>query len=175
MATTKKTSASSKLTEGAAQTKSIKKPAKVKLDEFVNVQSSVVGKLIWKSKKTGYKLTWDAYGDINPMQVSDLLDMRNDAKYMFIANWVVLLGDRAQDILEYLQVAQYYKDVLSPEDLEEIVLGDPKDLEAALRTMKDSAKEALVYRARALYGEGKLDSSKTIKAIREATGVDISL
>ena len=178
MATTKKVkTATEKETDEikTTQTKTTKKPAKVKLDEFVDVQSCMVGKLVWKSKKTGYKLTWDSYGDINPMQVSDLLDMRNDSKYMFIANWVVLLGDRADEILKYLQVDKYYKDVLTPEDLEEIVTGDPKDLEAALKTMKDSAKEALVYKARQLYRDGELDSAKTIKAVREATGVDISL
>lgn len=177
MATTKKAKAETEKVETAEsnQTKTTKKPVKVKLDEFVDVQSCVVGKLVWKSKKTGYKLTWDSYGDINPMQVSDLLDMRNEAKYMFIANWVILLGDRAESILDYLQVAKYYKDVLSPEDLEEIITGDPKELATALKTMKDSAKNALVYKARQLYRDGELDSTKTIKAIREATGVDISL
>ena len=175
MATTKKTSAPSKLSEGSAPAKSVKKPAKVKLDEFIDVQSCVVGKLIWKSKKTGYKMTWDAYGDINPMQVSDLLEMRNDSKYMFIANWIVLRGDRAQDILDYLQMSKYYKDVLSPDDLEEIVRGDAKELATALNSMKQSTKEALVYKARQLYKDGEIDSNKTIKAIREATGIDISL
>ena len=164
-----------KVSEEVAPVKSIKKPAKVKLDEFIDVQSCIVGKLIWKSKKTGYKMTWDAYGDINPMQVSDLIEMRNDSKYMFIANWVVLLGDRAQDIMDYLQISQYYKDVLTPDDIDSILLGDPKDLGTALRTMKEATKEALVYKAREYVKDGTIDSSKTIKAIREATGVDISL
>ena len=180
MATTKKTNKSEVSTEKVDATVKYnqtnnKKPAKVKLDEFVDVQSCVVGKLVWKSKKTGYKITWDSYGDINPMQVSDLLDMRNGSKHMFIANWVVLLGDRADAILDYLQVSKYYKDVLTPEDLEEIVIGDPEELEVTLKTIKDSAKEALLYKARELYKEGELDSSKTIRAIRNATGIDISL
>ncbi|MBO7461967.1 MAG: hypothetical protein J6T96_05175 [Bacteroidales bacterium] len=173
MATTKTVKTGSAV-EKTAETKTAKKPAKVKLDEFVDVQSSVVGKLVWKSKKTGYKITWDAYGDINHMQVSDLLDMRNDSKKFFIANWVVILGDRAETILDYLQVSKYYKDVLTPEDIEEILLGDAQDLSIALTTMKDSAKNALVYQARQLYADGELDSSKTIKVIRDATGVDIS-
>lgn len=178
MATTKKVkTATEKETDEikTTQTKTTKKPAKVKLDEFVDVQSCVIGKLIWKSKKTGYKITWDAYGDINHLQVSDLLDMRNDSKKFFIANWVILLGDRAEEILKYLQVDKYYKDVMTPEDLDEILFGDPKELEIALRTMKDSAKNALVYKAKELYAEGEFDSAKSIKAIREATGVDISL
>lgn len=180
MATTKKgktASAAEKATETkeTKQTNTVKKPAKVKLDEFVDVQSCVVGKLIWKSKRTGYKLTWDAYGDINHMQVSDLLDMRNETKKFFIANWVVLLGDRADVILDFLQVSKYYKDVLNPEDLEEILNGDIDELKTALKSMKDSAKQALVYRARQLYQDGEIDSTKTIKVIRDATGVDISL
>lgn len=178
MATTKKVKpATEKETDEikTTQTKTTKKPAKVKLDEFVDVQSCVVGKLVWKSKKTGYKITWDAYGDVNHIQVSDLLDMRNDSKKFFIANWVVLLGDRADEILKYLQVDKYYKDVLTPDELDEILLGDASELEVALKSMKDSAKNALVYKARELYTEGELDSAKSIKAIREATGVDISL
>ena len=152
-----------------------KKVKKVTLDEFIDVQSCVVGKLVWRSKKTGYKVIWNEYGEINPMQVSDLLDMRNDSRGMFTSNWIVLVGDRAKDILDYLQVSKFYKQIVTPEDLDDIILGDAEDIESSVRAMNDSLKEAVVFRATQLYKDGEIDSAKTINAIRKATGVDISL
>lgn len=170
---TKKTDATVNATkEAKAQAPKVRK---IKLDEFVDVQSNVVGKLIWKSQKTGYKIIWNEFGDINPMQVSDLLDMRNGARAFFVNNWVTLLGDRADAILDYLQVAKYYEDVKAPEDLDNIILGDTEDLATIIGNLSPNIKEALVYRARQLYEEGTFNDAKNVAAIKRETGVDISM
>ena len=76
-------------------TKSAKSAKKVALSEVIDVQSCIIGKLIWKSKRTGYKIVWNEYGEKNPMTVEDLLDMRNGDRRFFERNWVILDGDRA--------------------------------------------------------------------------------
>lgn len=159
----------------APKKKAAPKKKKVSLSDFVDVQSCVVGRLIWKSRKTGYKMIWDEYGDINPMQVSDLIDMRNDSKSFFASNWVAILGDNAEDVLDYLQVSKFYKDIKKPADLDEIICGDPDELSAFLNSANLNTKNTVVYRSKQLYDEGVIDSAKTISAIRKSTGVDITL
>lgn len=179
MATAKKSTSTKKASEdkcakdeGAA--KSVKRTRKVTPQEIVDVQSCVKGRLVFRSGRTGYKISWNKFGDINPMQVSDLLDMRNEAVGFFTKNLITVCGDRAGDVLDYLQVSKYYREVKTLDDLDDMILGDPKELSVALGSMSQSQKDAIVQRARALYDEGKLTTIKTAVEIRKATGVDIS-
>lgn len=177
MATKKntKTEAAEVVSESKDTTaKTAKKPKKVTLNEYVDVQSCVQGKLIWKSQKTGYKVVWNEYGEINPMQVSDLIDMRNGAKAFFIKNCVAIVGDRAKEVMDYLQVSKYYSDIMTPDDMDELLLGNAKDVKTYLESASTTIRGAAVSRAKELYNEGILDSAKTVAVIKNVTGFDIS-
>lgn len=171
--TTKKNNTSAETQESSSKKKPSKK--KVGLNDLVDVQSCVVGNLIWVSRRTGYEVRWNDFGDINPMRVNDLIDMRNEYRTFFTKNRIALVGDNAEEVLEYLQMEKFYKDIKRPSDLDDIILGDPSDIESSYTSMTDGVKQAFAYRAAQLYKDGEIDSAKTVSEIRRVAGVDISL
>ena len=180
MPTAKKTPAKKEPGQAAisvAETKPVqmKKLEPVALDEMIDVQSAVFGQLIWISKKTGYQLIWNEFGECIPMSVADLIDMRNGTREFFERNWVVLCGERAQAIMDYLQISKFYKNFRSIQELDEIFTYEPDEISSVIGEMKPDTKENVARRAFALVASGELDSRKVIDAVEKATGFDLSV
>ena len=155
-------------------TKSAKSAKKVALSEVIDVQSCIIGKLIWKSKRTGYKIVWNEYGEKNPMTVEDLLDMRNGDRRFFERNWVILDGDRAQDIMDYLQISKYYTVMSDLDKIDDIFTHNPEEIAAIIEKFGDGMKETIARRAAVLISDGKIDSLKVTSAVGTATGFDLN-
>lgn len=146
---------------------------KVRLDETIMVRSCFMGKLNWSSKKTGYNIKWSEFGDENPMTVSELLDMRNGDRRFFEEHWVSLVGDRADEIMDYLQISKYYKNINTVEDVDTIFSYSPDEIIAVVSNFDKHSKELVALRASQLIKDGDLDSIKVISAIKEATGYSL--
>ena len=147
---------------------------KIDPNELIEVQSCTYGELTYISRKTGYQIIWDDFGCTNPVTVGDLIDMRNGQKRFFEEPWIVLLGDRAPIIIDYLQVGKYYKNISKLEDFDEIFNYEPADIPAVVKELSQGTKEIIARRAYALIQDGELDSRKMIEAIESATGFKIS-
>lgn len=145
-------------------------------DLTVDVASAVNGELIWVSKRTGYKVIWNEFGEKNPLTVADLLDMRNGDRAFFVNNWVTIEDSRADEIMKHLGIDKFYKLIKSVDDLDEIILGmDPDKIKTALPKFSYSLKETIILRAQELKNEGRLDSSRRIKALEDGTGMEIDV
>lgn len=145
-------------------------------DLTVDVASAVNGELIWVSKRTGYKVIWNEFGEKNPLTVADLLDMRNGDRAFFVNNWVTIEDPRADEIMKHLGIDKFYKLIKSVDDLDEIILGmDPDKIKTALPKFSYSLKETIILRAQELKNEGRLDSSRRIKALEDGTGMEIDV
>lgn len=148
----------------------IRKLEKIDPNELVDVQSCTYGRLTYISSRNGCKTVWDSFGAMNIMTVGDLIDMRNSQRRFFEEPWIIIVGERASVIMEYLQVAKFYKKISKLEDFDEIFNYDAKDIPAILKDLSLSNKEVVARRAYALVKEGQLDSRKMIEAIENATG-----
>ena len=146
---------------------------KIDPNELIDVQSCTYGELIYISRKTGYQIIWEDFGAINMVAVSDLIDIRNGQKRFFEEPWIMLLGERAPVIIDYLQVGKYYKNISKLEDFDEIFKYDPSEITTVLKDVSQGTKEAVARRAYALIKEGELDSRKMIEEIEKATGFSI--
>ena len=171
--TSKSTSSKPKKSTSATKAEKKPQPKPIKDTDVVDVKSCCVGKFIWKSPKTGYKIIWDEFGTSNPMTVADLRDMRNGSRKCFENNWVVIEGDRAEDVLKFLQIDKYYKDFSSVDDVDTIFDYEPDEAEAIVKKFGPGLKELVARRAAALKDEGTLDSVKMLNAIEKATGYKI--
>ena len=152
------------------------KPApakKIKDSDMVDVRSCCVGRLSWKSPKTGYKIIWDEFGTVNPMSVEDLRDMRNGSRSFFERNWVAVEGDNAEEVLKFLQIDKYYQDFTTVDDIDEIFSYEPDEIIGVVSKFTPGLKELVARRAAILKDEGEIDSVKIIEAIQKSTGYTI--
>lgn len=146
---------------------------KLDLNELVEVESCFHGTLNFVSSKTGRRAAWSGFGATDYLTVEDLLSMRNTQPAFFKNNWIILTGDNADSVFEYLQLGRFYKDYRSLEDFAELFSMSPEELKDALERMNSEAKENVARHAYSLIQEGELDSVRLIEIIEDATGFNL--
>lgn len=150
-----------------------KKLPRPDLNDLVEVESCFHGQLNFVSEKTGRRASWGKFGDVDYLTVEDLMSMRNAHPGFFKNNWIMLVGDNAEAVFEYLQLGRYYKNYRSREDFDELFNMEPDALKEVLDTMSSDAKENVARHAYALINDGELDSNRVIDVIEKATGFEL--
>ena len=156
----------------AAEELKAKKPVlkRMRPDALVEVKSNFYGLLYYKSKVTGYECEWSNYGDINLLTIAELQNMRNGQRKFFTENWVVFAGDNAQDALDWLQIRQYYGDIVELDSIDEVFQWSPERIESSVAKMAQSAKDSIVMRAYDMIQAGEMYDMRVIRAVEKATG-----
>lgn len=152
-----------------------KKLAKARQDldprMYVTVKNGFHGTLVYRSKKTGERFVWDAFGDEQEMELSELKSAKNSYKQFFINNWF-LFDDH--DVIEWLGVNQYYKHALNSESFDKLFEKSPKEIEKTIKELSDGQKKSLAFRAKELIEDGVIDSRKTIAALEKSLSVELT-
>ena len=147
--------------------------ADVSLNELVEVQSCYYGNLIYVSSKTNAKTKWSEFGVSEYMPVEEVMVMRNSQPAFFRNQWVRLVGDNAEDVMNFLQLQRYYPKATQFDDFEEIFDKTPAKIKEIVSEFTDSMKESFARYAHSLVQSGEIDSIKKIEAIEDATGFDL--
>lgn len=145
----------------------------VSLRDIVYVQSCFHGDLFYKSKRNGSIVEWQCFGEDQPMDVDELMYMRNTQPTFFKEQWVRLVGDNADDVFEFLHLDRYCKNNLKFDTFDDVFEMEPAQLELVVKEFAPSLRESFARRAVALVDEGTLDNLRTIKAIERATGFSL--
>lgn len=155
----------------------IKKKIKFSDDTLISVKSNVFGTLIYINHKTGDEVRWDNFGETQTLSVGDLRAMKAKQLAFYKENWIVFEGIEdsseeyedidVQDIYDVLQVSQYYKDYLCPNDLNEVFNWTTTEMRNKIPRMTKSVREAIAIRANELITEGILDSMSKVKTLEE--------
>jgi hypothetical protein len=152
-------------------TNSAKKMKKVDHDMLVEVMNGASGVLVYKNPRTGAAWRFDRYGARDLMPVQELITIRSQYPRFFEDQWLIVLDE---DVINYLRLDQFYKDVLTPDELEAFFDKDAKEIEEYLKTASNGAKALIAGRARKLYEEGVLTDIFKIRAINKMIGVHIA-
>lgn len=146
------------------------------------VRSNCYGELIYISKKTGFRTSWDNFRSRQPMTLEELMTMRNTYIKFFTKNLIIIEGFQdpeyaetysVEEILAYLQVSQYYKSSLCPDNLEEVFRMTPAKIEECVPNMSSGVKSAITIRANELITSGQLDSMKLVASLEKALGCEL--
>ena len=150
-----------------------KRIKKVDLQELVEVQSCTYGSLYYRAPD-GNEVRWSTFGDVAWMTVGDLMIMRNSQRDFFADQLICFCGDNAREVMEYLQVDQYYNEIKDTDSFDDIFEADPDEVPALIEKLSDGAKETLARRAYSKVQNNELDSVKMIKVLEEALGYDLT-
>lgn len=137
---------------------------------IVTVRNGFPGMLIYESSKTGELFRWESLGDEQDMELQELKNARNASKAFYVNNWFRIDDP---EILDYLGVAEYYKNALNLIDDEALRSMKPDDIRGTVAKMSDGQKLALKYRVKQMIESGDIDSIKMITAFEEALGVEL--
>lgn len=130
-----------------------------------------VGKLVYKSERTrGYKVEWNGFGEIQLIELGELVAMKGSALKFFSKNWISIPDsfDQKDEVLKYLGVARYYEntpDIFSIDKLFDLPVAD---MVAKIKGMPENSKDAVRAAASRAIADGVLDSLAKIHALEGA-------
>lgn len=149
------------------------KRVEVKLTDIVYVQSCFHGDLFYKSKRNGSIVEWQTFGAEQPMDVDELMYMRNTQPTFFKEPWIRLVGENADDVFEFLHLDRYCKNNLKFDTFDDVFDLEPAVIEQTVREFTPSLRESFARRAEELIKNEELNDLKKIKAIEAATNFEL--
>lgn len=163
-----------------AQPKTIKRrDARIPLDVEVPCICNVKGGLIYVSTRTGgMNAEWSEFGDLQYLDVRELLLMRNTQKRFFDDNWISLRGTddgeyTADDVYKFLRVDDKYGDFYDADNIETFFELNADQMKDKVSKMSRGMKDLIAVMALDKIESGEIDSLKKRKAISESLGLEI--
>ena len=158
-----------------AEEKPVKKPMRAKkvqhgVHDYVSVYNGFNGMLVYRNQKTGERIIWEQFGDVQDMEFGDLKNCRSASRGYFEKNWF-LFDDPS--VVEELGVGRLYKDALTLQEFDTIFELTPDEIRERVEKLSDGQRTSLAYRARQLINEGEIDSRKVVAALEESLGVEL--
>lgn len=144
--------------------------ADIDVHDEVECYNMTPGVLVFGNPKTGETTLWHEYGDMNILEIQDLIQMRNSARSFFTEPWIMIYDD---DVLQYLRVDQYYKNIPRDCNFDDIFDLPLDELMEKIQSFTDSTKKIVAQRAVAKIEDGSLDSVKTIHSLEKVLGLEL--
>lgn len=173
--------AARKKTEVTPEIVTIKEEAKTRntnkteipMNYEIPVKSNVSGGLTYVNAKNGNFHRWDQTGDVDYLEYSELLSMRNTARKFFENNWIVVEDSdyTADEVYRALSVAKYYS--FNLDNLDDFFSLSEKEMNDIVSKISNGFKKNLINRAKTLKNEKSdlFDSSKRVAVIEKVLGV----
>lgn len=139
-------------------------------NQYVTVRNGFQGKLIYISPRTGERFEWDSFGDEQEMELRELKNAKNSKKKFFANNWFMFDEDW---IVDYLGARQYYKNAIGIDSFDDIFQLPSEELRKKVSGLSSGQKRSVIYRAKELISQEKIDSLSTIKVLEETLGCEL--
>lgn len=139
--------------------------------ELVEVQNNSAGKLVYKSRRSGGKWVFERKGDVEYMDIQELMHMRASQPNFFKNNWIRVMDE---EVIDHLRLRHFYKDTIDPESLEDIFTIPVGELEHIIDKSPVSDKILILHKAREEFANGNLTNVHVVKLIEKKFAVDLA-
>lgn len=164
--------------ETSAVAKKIQNSVRIPLDTIVPVICNTVGGAFYSSKKImGYTVEWEDIGSVEYMELGELSSMKNTDKRFFEDNWIVFDDTEeytASELYDFLKVSKYYKNVLTPDNIDEIFTYPKDEIVKTISTLSRGMKETIAVRAKQKLDENTLDKN-IIDILESSLGIQFTI
>jgi hypothetical protein len=148
----------------------LKKPSLDK-NELIPVMNITNGSLVYQSRKTGLEVKFERYGDIEYLEVGELLTMRSGQRRFLDEPWILILDD---EVVNYLGLDKLYKKLENPQNIDNIFSFDNDTFEQVVQSSPRGYAQLIISRARLKIKEGTLDSVSKIKILEDRFNVELA-
>lgn len=145
-------------------------PKDIDPNQIVTVRNGFQGRLVYKSKRTGERWSWESFGAEQDMELSELKNARNANKKYFINNWFMF---DEEWIVDYLGMRQYYKNSLPIQDFDKLFEKSTSEIEKVVSKLSEGQRKSVAYRAKQLIADGGIDSNKVITTLEKYLGTEL--
>lgn len=145
-------------------------PKEIDPNQIITVRNGFQGRLVYKSKRTGERWSWESFGAEQDMELSELKNARNSNKKYFINNWFMFDEDW---VIDYLGMRQYYKNSLNIQDFDQLFKKPVAEIEDIISKLSEGQRKSVAYRAKQLIAEEEIDSNRVINTLEKCLGVEL--
>lgn len=145
-------------------------PKEIDPNQIIIVRNGFQGRLVYKSKRTGERWSWESFGAEQDMELSELKNARNSNKKYFINNWFMFDEDW---VIDYLGMRQYYKNSLNIQDFDQLFKKPVGEIEDIISKLSEGQRKSVAYRAKQLIAEEEIDSNRVINTLEKCLGVEL--
>lgn len=145
-------------------------PKEIDPNQIITVRNGFQGRLVYKSKRTGERWSWESFGAEQDMELSELKNARNSNKKYFISNWFMFDEDW---VIDYLGMRQYYKNSLNIQDFDQLFKKPVGEIEDIISKLSEGQRKSVAYRAKQLIAEEEIDSNRVINTLEKCLGVEL--
>lgn len=145
-------------------------PKEIDPYQIITVRNGFQGRLVYKSKRTGERWSWESFGAEQDMELSELKNARNSNKKYFINNWFMFDEDW---VIDYLGMRQYYKNSLNIQDFDQLFKKPVGEIEDIISKLSEGQRKSVAYRAKQLIAEEEIDSNRVINTLEKCLGVEL--
>lgn len=157
-----------------------RRDARIPLDVEVPCLCNVKGGLIYTSTRNGgMNAEWSDFGELQYLDVRELLLMRNSQKRFFDDNWISLKDTddgeyTAEDIYKFLRVDDKYGDFYDADNIETFFDLTEDQMEDKVSKMSRGMKDLVAVMAIDKIEHDEIDSVKKRRAITKVLGLEIT-
>jgi hypothetical protein len=145
-------------------------PKEIDPNQIITVRNGFQGRLVYKSKRTGERWSWESFGAEQDMELSELKNARNSNKKYFINNWFMFDEDW---VIDYLGMRQYYKNSLNIQDFDQLFKKPVGEIEDIISKLSEGQRKSVAYRAKQLIAGEEIDSNRVINTLEKCLGVEL--
>lgn len=145
---------------------------KTDIDRFeqIPVMNCTNGQVVFISKKTGAEYLWTNYGDVEYLEMQELISMRSGSRDFLHFPYLIVLDDNA---VEYLGLTKMYKNLIDLENIENIFNLNLEEFKEIVEKAPKGLVHTIVSKAKLMHEQGTLDSVAKVKFLNQKFGTDI--
>lgn len=159
------------MTQTKTQTQKSKKK-KISHDRLVPCRSVVNGGLTYISKRNGYIVRWENFGDTDYISVGELISMLSSNSKFLKTPWIIIDDD---EVVEYLGLNKFYEKIFKPEELDDLFELDVDEFKQKIKDTPKGIRDLIIGVAKDKLKNGEFYDLRKVNIINEELETDLNM
>lgn len=153
----------------------VKQPVRTKrtqidANELIPCRSTTHGELIYISKRTGERIVWDDFGNVQDITMGELKNLYSSSP-KFITDVLFVIDD--EEAVEALNLTKLYNGLFDLTNIEDFFDNSATQMSNLLDKMPLGLRQAIASKAGEKVKNGTLDSRNKIKVLQDKLKIDL--
>lgn len=149
----------------------IKRKEAIDKQMLVPIMNVTNGKLVYQSKKSGSEFHFEQYGDIEYIELYELLTMRSSQRKFLDEPYIIVLDD---EVAEYLGLSNVYKKLTHATEIDRIFKFPLDKFKNIIESTPKGLAHLIISKAKEKIASGEFDSVQKIQALEEIYNVPLT-
>ena len=138
---------------------------------LVPIMNVTNGKLVYQSRKSGSEFQFEQYGDIEYIELYELLTMRSSQRKFLDEPYVIVLDD---EVADYLGLSNMYKKLTHATEIDRIFKLPLEQFTNIVESTPKGLAHLIISKAKEKIATGEFDSVQKIQVLEEIYKVQLS-